>query len=271
MPPEKPLQLANTIRGRCSRLKSEMAWAVLKAESGNHTWPACCRTWGQHTGQRWDSAIWSASITPSKTKKQKKNSLWIQNPGSLDLRGLLAQQSASLRQWRPAEFLPTCDHHFTCNVCFWVFFYKRNTIEPFHSLLLGCFFFQSWHLTALCQQPQSEPKIPWSPWKNHGQKSRSARRLSQLHKRSELIRLKDQNKTFLHPNLCWMLTGVRSSSQHPARIIWRLGGNKFNLSVHWIRRWYHRHRWHVVLFGKGQWVLRSSAWSSATKNQTHSR
>lgn len=25
IPPEKPLQLANTIRGKCSRLKSEMA------------------------------------------------------------------------------------------------------------------------------------------------------------------------------------------------------------------------------------------------------
>lgn len=49
IPPEKPLQLANTMRGRRSRLKSQIAWAVLKAESGNHTWPACCRTWRQHT------------------------------------------------------------------------------------------------------------------------------------------------------------------------------------------------------------------------------
>lgn len=45
IPPEKPLQFANTMSGRRSRLKSLMAWAVLKAESGNHTWPACWRTW----------------------------------------------------------------------------------------------------------------------------------------------------------------------------------------------------------------------------------
>ena len=44
MPPEKPLQLANTMRGRPSRFRSLMAWAVLKAESGNHTWPACWMT-----------------------------------------------------------------------------------------------------------------------------------------------------------------------------------------------------------------------------------
>ena len=29
MPPENPLQLANTMRGSCSRLKSLIAWAVL--------------------------------------------------------------------------------------------------------------------------------------------------------------------------------------------------------------------------------------------------
>lgn len=41
IPPEKPLQLENTIRGKPSRFRSLMACAVLKAESGNHTCPAC--------------------------------------------------------------------------------------------------------------------------------------------------------------------------------------------------------------------------------------
>ncbi len=41
IPPEKPLQLANTMSGSPSLLKSLMACAVLKAESGNHTCPAC--------------------------------------------------------------------------------------------------------------------------------------------------------------------------------------------------------------------------------------
>lgn len=41
IPPEKPLQLANTMRGRPSLFRSLMAWAVLKAESGNQTCPAC--------------------------------------------------------------------------------------------------------------------------------------------------------------------------------------------------------------------------------------
>lgn len=45
MPLEKPLQLAKIISGRCSRLKSRMAWAVLKAESGNQTCPACWIIW----------------------------------------------------------------------------------------------------------------------------------------------------------------------------------------------------------------------------------
>lgn len=48
MPLEKPRQLAKINSGRCSRLKSRMAWAVLKAESGNQTCPACwiiCRRW----------------------------------------------------------------------------------------------------------------------------------------------------------------------------------------------------------------------------------
>lgn len=45
MPLEKPLQLAKIISGRCSRLKSRIAWAVLKAESGNQTCPACWIIW----------------------------------------------------------------------------------------------------------------------------------------------------------------------------------------------------------------------------------
>lgn len=45
IPPEKPLQLAKTIRGSPSLLKSLIAWAVLKAESGNHTCPACWIIW----------------------------------------------------------------------------------------------------------------------------------------------------------------------------------------------------------------------------------
>lgn len=59
MPPEKPLQLAKTMRGSPSLFMSLMAWAVLKAESGNHTCPACwmickrtCRRHNQETGHK---------------------------------------------------------------------------------------------------------------------------------------------------------------------------------------------------------------------------
>lgn len=45
IPPEKPLQFAKTIRGSPSLLKSLIASAVLKAESGNHTCPACWIIW----------------------------------------------------------------------------------------------------------------------------------------------------------------------------------------------------------------------------------
>ena len=41
IPPEKPRQLAKMMSGSSSRPKSLMACAVLYAESGNHTWPAC--------------------------------------------------------------------------------------------------------------------------------------------------------------------------------------------------------------------------------------
>mmetsp|Transcript_14907 Transcript_14907/g.36608 ORF Transcript_14907/g.36608 Transcript_14907/m.36608 type:complete len:258 (+) Transcript_14907:1037-1810(+) len=40
-PPANPRQLAKMMSGRPSRFMSLMACAVLKAESGNHTWPAC--------------------------------------------------------------------------------------------------------------------------------------------------------------------------------------------------------------------------------------
>ena len=40
IPPENPLQLAKMKRGRPSLFMSKMLWAVLKAESGYHTWPA---------------------------------------------------------------------------------------------------------------------------------------------------------------------------------------------------------------------------------------
>lgn len=72
IPPEKPLQLANTMRGRRSRLKSQMTWAVLKAESGNHTWPACCMTWNENTeiqanvqssSSLYDINIWRVFVT----------------------------------------------------------------------------------------------------------------------------------------------------------------------------------------------------------------
>mmetsp|Transcript_3306 Transcript_3306/g.8560 ORF Transcript_3306/g.8560 Transcript_3306/m.8560 type:complete len:220 (+) Transcript_3306:837-1496(+) len=43
-PPENPLQLAKTMRGRSSVRKSLMACAVLYALLGNHTHPACCTT-----------------------------------------------------------------------------------------------------------------------------------------------------------------------------------------------------------------------------------
>lgn len=46
IPPEKPLQLAKTIKGSPSRLKSLIAWKVLKAESGNQTCPACWIIYG---------------------------------------------------------------------------------------------------------------------------------------------------------------------------------------------------------------------------------
>ena len=42
VPPLKPRQFANTINGSFSRLKSLIALAVLKDESGNHT----CAAWG---------------------------------------------------------------------------------------------------------------------------------------------------------------------------------------------------------------------------------
>ena len=46
-PPEKPRQLASTINGKPSPvLKSWMACAVLYAESGNQTCPACICTCG---------------------------------------------------------------------------------------------------------------------------------------------------------------------------------------------------------------------------------
>mmetsp|Transcript_24814 Transcript_24814/g.42770 ORF Transcript_24814/g.42770 Transcript_24814/m.42770 type:complete len:215 (+) Transcript_24814:1208-1852(+) len=44
MPPENPRQLAKMNRGRPSRDMSAIAWDVLYAESGNHTWPACWTT-----------------------------------------------------------------------------------------------------------------------------------------------------------------------------------------------------------------------------------
>mmetsp|Transcript_56351 Transcript_56351/g.154847 ORF Transcript_56351/g.154847 Transcript_56351/m.154847 type:complete len:256 (-) Transcript_56351:163-930(-) len=51
VPPEKPRQLAKTMRGRFSALlKSAMAWAVLKAESGYQTCPACARTASRDAG-----------------------------------------------------------------------------------------------------------------------------------------------------------------------------------------------------------------------------
>mmetsp|Transcript_40106 Transcript_40106/g.95123 ORF Transcript_40106/g.95123 Transcript_40106/m.95123 type:complete len:289 (+) Transcript_40106:818-1684(+) len=51
VPPEKPRQLAKIISGRFSpRLKSAIACAVLNAESGNHTWPACCSTVSRESG-----------------------------------------------------------------------------------------------------------------------------------------------------------------------------------------------------------------------------
>lgn len=56
-----------------------------------------------------------------------------------------------------------------------------------------------------------------------------------------------------------MLTGVGSSSQHPARVIRCFGWNKFNLSVHWVRHRHNRHRRHVVLLGKGRLALWSVA------------
>ena len=39
--PENPRQFAKMSKGNSSRLKSKMARAVLCAESGNQTWPAC--------------------------------------------------------------------------------------------------------------------------------------------------------------------------------------------------------------------------------------
>ena len=40
IPPEKPLQLARINNGNFSLLNSSMQWAVFKAESGYHTYPA---------------------------------------------------------------------------------------------------------------------------------------------------------------------------------------------------------------------------------------
>ena len=42
IPPLNPRQLAKMMRGSSSLLKSLIACAVLYAELGNHTWPACC-------------------------------------------------------------------------------------------------------------------------------------------------------------------------------------------------------------------------------------
>mmetsp|Transcript_11605 Transcript_11605/g.36759 ORF Transcript_11605/g.36759 Transcript_11605/m.36759 type:complete len:228 (-) Transcript_11605:630-1313(-) len=51
VPPEKPRQLAKMKTGsRSPWLKSERACAVLKAESGNHTCPACCNTISDEAG-----------------------------------------------------------------------------------------------------------------------------------------------------------------------------------------------------------------------------
>mmetsp|Transcript_29822 Transcript_29822/g.41222 ORF Transcript_29822/g.41222 Transcript_29822/m.41222 type:complete len:206 (-) Transcript_29822:5661-6278(-) len=51
VPPENPRQLAKMKSGSCSPLlKSRMAVAVLNAESGNHTWPACGRTTSDELG-----------------------------------------------------------------------------------------------------------------------------------------------------------------------------------------------------------------------------
>mmetsp|Transcript_26316 Transcript_26316/g.81279 ORF Transcript_26316/g.81279 Transcript_26316/m.81279 type:complete len:240 (-) Transcript_26316:5387-6106(-) len=50
MPPEKPRQLARMKHGRRSWWKSSSASAVLRALSGNQTWPACASTAAELSG-----------------------------------------------------------------------------------------------------------------------------------------------------------------------------------------------------------------------------
>mmetsp|Transcript_30746 Transcript_30746/g.52577 ORF Transcript_30746/g.52577 Transcript_30746/m.52577 type:complete len:234 (-) Transcript_30746:5345-6046(-) len=71
VPPEKPRQLAKTMRGRFSaELKSATACAVLKAESGYQTCPAWARTDSREAGlagsagMRCSTSLVSTAITP---------------------------------------------------------------------------------------------------------------------------------------------------------------------------------------------------------------
>mmetsp|Transcript_30542 Transcript_30542/g.53706 ORF Transcript_30542/g.53706 Transcript_30542/m.53706 type:complete len:268 (-) Transcript_30542:1971-2774(-) len=70
VPPLKPRQFAKTMTGKRSPLKSRMACAVLKAESGYQTWPACMRTFSRLSGSagsagtRFSMARVSTAITP---------------------------------------------------------------------------------------------------------------------------------------------------------------------------------------------------------------
>lgn len=50
--------------------------------------------------------------------------------------------------------------------------------------------------------------------------------------------------------LIMLLTGVRSPSQHPARVIWCFCRSEFYLSVYWICSCYNWHRGVIVLQGE---------------------
>mmetsp|Transcript_34950 Transcript_34950/g.103537 ORF Transcript_34950/g.103537 Transcript_34950/m.103537 type:complete len:535 (-) Transcript_34950:1290-2894(-) len=70
-PPLKPRQFASTKRGRRSRPNSSIASAVLEAESGNHTCPACGMLSSDESGMPGSAGRWrivvavSTAITPT--------------------------------------------------------------------------------------------------------------------------------------------------------------------------------------------------------------